>query len=297
MAAERAEQPRFSRVSSHFGVAAVGLGAALLLLGALAPTPLRDSLGPLRSAPSLALVLAGLALVGLARDPGERWTRKLAGAGAAACAVLGAATFALALAAPGRGSLMALPTASGLLLVGAAIRLAVRPAARAARAGELAASASLVLSTLVVLGHLYSVDELRGFGGAIASPGGAVGIVLLSLGVLASRPRFRLARVLAGRSLGAEQLRRALPALLGIPLVSGFAAALGERAGLFEPGPAIAVLTLLTLGGTLFFAAATRAASMPWLARGPGSKACSSALSRMPPSGWRTSTPRAAGCA
>ena len=62
--------------------------------------------------------------------------------------------------------------------------------------------------------------------------------------------------MLAGRSLGAEQLRRALPALLGVPLVAGLVAALGERAGLFAPGPAIAVLTVLTLGGTLFFAAA-----------------------------------------
>jgi len=236
----------------------------MLLLESLAPA--RESLGPFRNAPALAVALAGLALVGLAREPGRRWLRELARGSAVAAALLAAATLALGLGDPEHAPLMGLPTALGLLLVGVAIPLAASSSSRAAQAAELIAWASLALGTLVVLGHLYAVEGIRGLGGVVSSPWAALGVVLLSVAVLTSRSGFRLARVLAGRSLGAEQLRRALPALLGIPLASGLAAALAVRLDHLGPSAAIALLTLLTLGGTGLFAA-THARRIDALAR------------------------------
>src|SRR4029453_16567345 len=89
-------------------------------------------------------------------------------------------------------------------VLGRAPRLArrARPAVRAARAGEAAAWASLTVGTLVVLSHIYSLDEIRRLGGTVSGPWGGLGVVVLSLAVLTSRPGFGLARILAGRSLG-----------------------------------------------------------------------------------------------
>jgi len=62
------------------------------------------------------------------------------------------------------------------------------------------------------------------------------------------------ARALARGSIGRDQLRRSLPALLGIPLGCGLLAGVGIRAGFWSGVPALAAFTLVTMAALAAFA-------------------------------------------
>ena len=147
----------------------------------------------------------------------------------------------------GAPSLMSRSIALALVAAGAGIALAGSRRGRVARLGERLAGVGAALAATFLLGHLYATDSLQSLGGAASSPWAALGVLLLGLGGVVARPGFLCSRVLAGRSIGAVHLRRALPALLGVPLAVGLATSWGARSGLLADSTAFAVFTLVSM--------------------------------------------------
>jgi PAS domain S-box-containing protein len=238
----------FTRASALFGMSACALGAAVLLyrtldLAALQPF-VAFALHGVRAPTGVALAIGGLAFLGLHRGMDRPLARNLSLAGGVAVAALGVAGLATS-GRGGSGELEALPIALALVLIGAALPwAALRP--YNSLTVQLAGGTALMISLLVLLGRAYSARPLYELGGDMpARVGSALGCALLALALLLARPEYAISRVLAGRSLGADHLRRTLPALLGVPIAVGLLALSGLRAGWYGEHVAFAVFTLL----------------------------------------------------
>lgn len=244
------EQPAsmrpFTRAAALLGLSAAGLGGAVAVLNLLgvAPAPGLALFGG-RTITALALALGGAAIAALHRAPGQAAVR--AAAIAAALGVAGVGGVSLASAWRTGSELVPLPTAAALLLIGASIPWAARRPAGSA-AVQAAAGAALAVSLLALLGRAYSARPFYELGGtAPAHVGSLLGCAVLALALLLARPEYALSRVLAGRSLGADHLRRTVPALLAVPVATGLLALGGLRAGLYGEEVAFAVFTLLAM--------------------------------------------------
>jgi PAS domain S-box-containing protein len=248
----------FTRACGLLGLAAAALGAAVVLLRLLDLDPLEHALAfvlrGVRSSTGLALLIGGLACFGLHRGMAQPLVRAPALAGALAVAAIGVAALART---GGRGELEALPIALALVLVGAALPwAAARP--YNSLTVQLAGFAALAISLLVLLGRAYSVKPLYEVGGAMpARAGAALGCALLAMALLVARPEYALSRMLAGRSLGEDHLRRTLPALLAVPLAVGLLTLAGLRAGWYGDNVAFAVFTVLAMGALGLLGAAS----------------------------------------
>jgi PAS domain S-box-containing protein len=239
---------RFTRPAARLGLAAAAVGAAGLA-SRLAPTSLQDalaSLGPVHPASSLGILLAGLSFVALHAPASRRPLRWAGLAAAAGAAALGVASLVSDLIGSGVPT-MSVPGAIALVLAGTALLHAASLRAGRARPAEALAGGVAVIGLLALLGNLYRVEDLYQIGRVPMAPWTAAGLCLLGVAGLVARSDFGLARVLAGRSVGAAHLRRALPALLGIPLGAGLAAMGGVRLGLWDRGTAFAVFTLVSM--------------------------------------------------
>jgi len=243
-----ADPSRFTRPAARLGLAAAAIGASALA-GWLAPASLQDSLaslGPIHPASSLGVLLAGLSLAALHAPLSRlslRWAGLAAAAGAAALGVAGLVSDLVG----SPHARMSAPGAIALLLAGTAVLHAASRRTRRARPAEAFAAGVAVIGLLGLLGNLYRVEDLYQIGPVPMTPWTAAGLCLIGVAGLVARPDFGLARVLAGRSVGAAHLRRALPALLGIPLGAGLAAIGGARIGLWDRGTAFAVFTLVSM--------------------------------------------------
>ena len=121
-------------------------------------------------------------------------------------------------------------------------------------------------------GYLYGARGLSGLGldrGLAIHT--AIGLFALSVGVLFSQSDEGISRVIASETPGGVMARRALPAVIGIPLALGTLRLVGERAGLYRPelGTALHVATyVFILTGTVLWVAAllTRADEARFLA-------------------------------
>jgi len=235
------------------------IGVALVVGGLLGVGP-----GAPRVGTGVGLVVGALALAarvraGEATPPGAR--ALAVAASACAAALLAAELSARAPGLAGRSS------AVGLLAAAAGIALASSGDRVRARRGAQVAGAGAALAAVNLVGYAYGSDSLAGIlGGTASDPLGALGVLLLGLGAATSRRGFWLARVAAGRTLGAAHVRRALPALLGIPFATGLAAGLAARAGLLSVPTAFALLALACMAA-LVAAAARHGRRLDQLAR------------------------------
>lgn len=108
---------------------------------------------------------------------------------------------------------------------------------------------SLVLFTAVsafimVLGHAYKATTLYSLPGfSVVALHTALGLLVLTLGVLTVHPRFRLAsQIMAPDQAGAE-MRRLLPAAILVPCVIGWALLQGEKRGWYDTPLGLAMFT------------------------------------------------------
>ena len=242
------EEPRFTRASARLGLVAAAIGCASAA-GTFALDGLQRALpglGTLRFASSFGIALCGLALLALQRPPSHRLVRWAGRAAAAVGATLGAGALLQTLLghAP---PWMSVPGAIGLILAGSAIVLAASPRASRSRPAEVLAGGAAAIGLLGLLGHVYRLEDLYRLGATPMAPWTALGVGLLGAAGLVARSEFGLARVLEGRSVGAAHFRRALPALLGIPLAASFAAMAGVRLGVWDLGWAFAFFTLASM--------------------------------------------------
>jgi len=216
----------------------------LLALSVLGLRPELWNLGG-RPAAGLGLLLGGCAIAVLHRTPRSRPITAVAWLAACGAATVGGVGL-IAVWSDGRPSeILGTSEAVSLVLIGGGILVAAARPFNSLTA-QLAGGGAATISLLVLLGHVYRADALYTVPGEVpASVWGAVGYTLLGAAILVARPEYGISRVLAGRTLGTEHLRRALPLLLLVPLASGGIALAGHRAGWYGESVAFALFTLL----------------------------------------------------
>jgi len=168
-----------------------------------------------------------------------------------------------------------LPLIGALLLVGATM-LAGHPARYGAT--QVLAVAAATLALFDGAGQLFAVPAaaVAGTPGVMAGPA-AGGILLLSFGLLLSQPERGLVKLAIDAGPGGSMVRRYLPAMLVVPVLTGWLIWQGVTAGVYPPAVAAALLVTLTtlapaallLLGSRAPAEFERAAAAPDLATRP----------------------------
>jgi signal transduction histidine kinase/CheY-like chemotaxis protein len=150
---------------------------------------------------------------------------------------------------PGR---MAPNTALAFVLMAAALVCLDAPSNRRYRLPNVLALIAGAAALLALVGYATGVVSLYGVSRLtqMAVPT-ALGIILLSLGVVCARPDRGLARVLSADTAAAALGRRILPAIILVPSLLGVVRLAGQDAGLYGDGVGtwlliVAVITLLT---------------------------------------------------
>jgi PAS domain S-box-containing protein len=116
----------------------------------------------------------------------------------------------------------------------------------------------LFIAFVALAGHIFSARALFGVPGhAMLAPHTAAGLVVLSIGILAARPKRSPFAGLADSTRAAALARRALPVLILSPIAVGSLILTGQRAGAFgtELGLAFVVTitaTLLAVGAWMY---------------------------------------------
>lgn len=244
-------------LSRAASVAVVVVGGAVLIGWMLDIAMLKSVLPGLvtmKPNTALALVLSGVSLwLSRTAEPGRarQAQRRIAQACAVIVAVIGLLTLveylsgwdlgidqrlmsepsgAVGTFAPGR---MAPTTALNFLMIGLALVLLDAP--RASRAVALLVLTTGAIGLLNLMGYVYGVQALYGLASytqmALHT---SVVFIVLGVGVISARPdRGPMAALVSG-TVGGIVLRRLLPAAIGVPLVLGWLALSGHRAGLYD---------------------------------------------------------------
>jgi PAS domain S-box-containing protein len=256
------------------GVSGVLLGLVVLTGWAADIEALRRTspgLVPVNPMAALALVLAGASLRLQCAAPAVATGRRLARLCAAA--VLGVGAFTLASYAfgwspgvdqvlfaekltrddPSLPSRMAPNAAVNFVFVGLALLLLDVTSPRGRRLSEVLTLAALFVSLHALVGHAYGVRWNYGaptFVPMALQP--AAAFLLLTLGILAARPRRGLTGIVTGDTLGGALARRLLPAMVLTLLVLGWLFLEAERRGIY--GAALGV-SLYAVANIVIFAA------------------------------------------
>lgn len=218
---------------------------------------------------ALAFVLAGLSLWLLRDEATALQTRRIAHLLAGTVALIGLLTLteyalgrnlgidqllfqeagaAVGTSSPGR---MAPNTALNFLLVGIALGILDLETRRGYRPAQFFVLAAIVISLLALIGYLYGEAALFGIASytqmALHT---AVAFLLLSFGILFTRPGRGLMQIVVSDTAAGFLLRRMLPAAMGVPILLGYVRLLGERAALYDT---VFGLALMVISTTLIF--------------------------------------------
>jgi PAS domain S-box-containing protein len=242
---------RACRLSAFGTSAAIALAAVTVLAGwafgihALTTSGARGvSMNPLTAVCFLLLAAALQFMLPQAKSDAEIWTARAIAAGAGALALLKLARlgsvngpdtwmFRASIEALTPVNRMAPNTALILVLLAAAI-LMLDTDIRGRRPSQWLVLLALPVTLVVLLGFLFGVGELFGWGAYIPmARNTAVALVGLELAILASRVEFGITRIFVASGSGGVTARRLLPAAVLLPLVLGYARILGQRAGLY----------------------------------------------------------------
>ena len=135
----------------------------------------------------------------------------------------------------GHPNRMAPNTAAGMLMIG----LGLIGLGTGALSGIMAAQAMALITALIALvaliGYAYSAMALIGIDRFVPmAPNTALGLFLLSLGILCARPDRGVMAVVSSRGAGGVLARRLLPAMIMIPAALGWLRWLAQRQGLLD---------------------------------------------------------------
>ncbi|MBL8112296.1 MAG: hypothetical protein JNK60_05390 [Acidobacteria bacterium] len=131
-----------------------------------------------------------------------------------------------------------------------------------ARAGFVGwfAPVTLVFATLPILGYAYDVKALYRLGPYTAmAPSTALSFFVLSLAILAASPDRGLARFAISETAAGVVVRRLLPTIPAVLFLVGWVCVLGQRAGLYDPSFALALVVVLSVGVSLLAVSSTAA--------------------------------------
>ena len=120
--------------------------------------------------------------------------------------------------------------AVNFILLGVALAMLAGKSRRFAWALQSLAFLAFLISAEALGGYIYRAHQLYRPMGFLA----AVGTGVLSLGVLAARPKDAFMGLLTARSAGGVTLRRLLPLVFLVPMVLAWMRLIGQRAGLFD---------------------------------------------------------------
>jgi PAS domain S-box-containing protein len=257
------------RVASATAAAVVLLIGSAGLVGWILHVRLLQSIGPglatMKVNTAISLLLSGVALWFCSRGP----TSHLSNICALAVILVAAASLlewagapdlgidqllfldrdsAAAHAPPGR---MSPATAVELILVGVTLALLDT---RAPEVAPYTALATAFAALVALTGYFYGPAGLYSAApfASMALPT-AICFLLLGLGLLLVRPERRLVAVALGEGMGPALVRRLLPAVIGIPLLTGWLRLAGERAGFYraEFGVTLLVVTNVAVLGLM----------------------------------------------
>lgn len=273
-------------VSRGAGIFTAALGGAVFagwLLGVPLITTVVPGLASMKANTALALIIAGMGLT--LRVAPDSWVetpfrRHAATICGLVVALIGAVTIleyatgldlrvdqllvidAFSQAGTSHPGRMGLNTALGVLAAGLAVLvLDWRIEVRGLSVSDVFALVTGWTALLVLLGYAYSVQSLRGFGSftQMAVPS-AIGLVALSIGLLAARPGKGLVALVIADGLGSAMARRVLPAVVIIPFFLGWIRLEGQAAGFYDTEMGVAFLTaanVALLGIVVLIAAAS----------------------------------------
>lgn len=260
---------RLAQLSRIAGITAAALGT-LVLIGWLLDIPVLKSIvtgwPTMKANTALACVLAGLSLCAVSREPAQRGRRATALAGSFTIMAIGLLTLsqdifgwdlgidqllfaepagAMGTAIPGR---MSPPTALNFFLIGAAILLLAGGSLRWHRVAEYLAVVVLMLSGLVLLGHLYGVHTLYQLGThtTMALPT-SIAFMVLSAGALSAAGSQGWMALVVSLNSGGRMLRSLwIPSVCILPVLAWFRLA-GERAGFYDTEFGLALMITLAI--------------------------------------------------
>ena len=213
------------------------------------------------------LLLAGTSLWLLAPESRAR-RRTVIGLGcAAACALIGALTLLAYLGGPSRLNIdelifvvtentgrtttpgrMAATTAVGFVGLGLALVCLDARGRWSRMLGALALTGTVAIPLAVLVGYLYRVIPVAGSGqGLQMAVHTAVGFLALTGGIIASRPRVGVARMLQSQGPGGVLSRRLVPIALGMPVSLGLLRLAAESTGTMNAESAAASATVATM--------------------------------------------------
>lgn len=254
-------------ISRGAGVAASLVGCLVLVgwvldVGAL-KSVLPDSVA-MKVNTALGFLLSGLSLFILSAEPADQLWRRIGQGCAVVVALIGLLTLseyllrwdlgidqllitersgAVGTAHPGR---MAAPTAQNFLMIGLALLLLTTP--RGFGAVQLLTLAAGFIGLLNFIGYAYGVSSLYGIAShtnmAVHT---AVTFMVLSAGILFSRPGHGLMATFASGDVGGTLVRRLLPAAVVVLFLLGWLRVIGQRAGLYDTEFGAAIFVLSTV--------------------------------------------------
>jgi PAS domain S-box-containing protein len=151
----------------------------------------------------------------------------------------------------GQPNRMAPNTAAAFVLVGLALALLDRGARRGFRLAQFFALGVSLIALLALIGYAYSAISLIGVRRFIPMAlNTAIGLAILSVGILFARPARGLMAVVTSRGAGGAMAQRLLPAVILIPAALGWVSWLAQQAGVVD---AVMGLSLFVLANILIF--------------------------------------------
>ena len=254
-----------SRLACSLAILTGGLVLAGWLLDIAALKSVFPGLVTMKANTALAFMLAGGSLWLLQREPTTRLRLRIARAAALLVILIGFLTLSeyfsgrdfgidqllftesteglIGTSHPGR---MAPASAISFLLIGLALFLLDMPR------GQLFARwltlATGLFSLISLVGYLYGVAALYAVGPySSMALHTSLNFLILSAGLLFSRPDRGFMAVLTSDTAGGIVARRLLPAAVGIPIVVGALTLVGQRAGLYEAAFGVALFATSNL--------------------------------------------------
>ena len=146
---------------------------------------------------------------------------------------------------PGR---MAVVTAVSFVLASACLVLAPRSGRLVGLFHSVAATSILILSVVVLLGYLFGATPLPTMLGLanVALPT-AIGLFVLAVGLLATRPKSGWVGLLLADSIGGSAARRLLPVIVIVPIAITWLALQGSKLGFYTAPLSLALMTTLSV--------------------------------------------------
>jgi PAS domain S-box-containing protein len=132
---------------------------------------------------------------------------------------------------------------------------------RGRRPAQFVILASLPLTFIVQVGHLFRISELEGWGAYIPmARATSVMLAMLQFAILAGRVEHGMTRIFVAQGAGGVTARRLLPAVIIAPVLIGYLRLVGQRHGLYGPefGVVLFTLAMVALFSMMVWATAWR---------------------------------------